>query len=112
MRPPASSKNPPNANRRPPRRRRGFARVFGSFSISRWNVGLSSRFRSIASFLLGQNRSFMGEILEHAIGRYAVIAFAQHGKQIRNDQQGGGSGNQEPADHGARERRVLLLARA
>src|ERR1700722_13865325 len=111
-RPLASNSVPPNANRRPPRRRRAYVRRPGSFSTSRRKVGPSSRCRSIASLPLGRNRSFIGEFLEQAIGRDAVIALAEHGKEIGDDQKGGGSRKHNPADHGARQRRVLLLARA
>src|ERR1700731_2645351 len=107
MRPLASNSDPPSANRRPPRRRRTCVRRPGSFSISRRNVGPSSRCRATASLLSCRNRSFIGEFLEYAIGRDAVIALAEHGKQIGDDQQGGGSGKQNPADHGAGPRRVL-----
>src|ERR1700722_9879841 len=77
MRPLASNSDPPNANRRPPRRRRAYVRRPGSFSISRRNVGPSSRCRSIASLPLCRNRSFIGEFLEQAIGRDAVIALVE-----------------------------------
>src|SRR6202043_1055474 len=112
VRPPASNKNPPSVNRRPPRRRRTCLRCLGCLTISRRNGGLSCRFRSIVSFLFRRNRSFIGEILEHAIGCDAIIALAQHGKQIRDDQQGRRSGKQQPADHRARQRGILLFARA
>src|SRR5580704_9515941 len=111
-RPAASSKNPPSANSRPPHRRRAHRRCFTGLSISRSTAGLSRRSRPIASYRSRTPRSFIGEILEYAIGRDAVIALAQHGKQIRDDEQGGGSGKQQAADHRARQRRVLLLAGA
>src|ERR1700757_1653984 len=109
-RPPASNKNPTSANRRPPHRRRTGARCFAGLLISRSTAGLSWRSRSITSLRSRRSRSFIGEILEHAIGRDAVVALAQHRKQIRDDQQGGGSGKQQAADHCARQCRVLLLA--
>src|ERR1700722_11870333 len=110
IRPLASNRAPPNANRRPPRRRRAYGRRPGSFSISRRNVGPSRPFRSNSSLLL--DRLFIGEFLEQAVGRDAVIALAEHGKQIGNDQQGGGSGKKNPADPRARQPCVLLLAGA
>ena len=44
------------------------------------------------------------------MGCLAVIALAEHGEQIGDHQQRGGGGEQKPADDGAGERRILLLA--
>src|SRR5579862_8835382 len=46
------------------------------------------------------------------MGGDAVIALAQHGEKIRDDQQRGRGCEQKPADHRAGERGVLLLAGA
>ena len=44
----------------------------------------------------------------HAMSCFAVVAASQHGKQIRHDQQGRRSREQQAANHRAAERRVLL----
>ena len=44
--------------------------------------------------------------------RLAVVALAQHGEQVGHDQQRGRRCEQQAADHGARQRGVLLLAGA
>src|SRR5262245_20648273 len=111
-RPPASSKNPPSANARPPHRRRASRRCFGAFSTPRPKAGWSCRSLAIASFRSKIRSSFIGQILEHAIGCDTVVALAQHGKQIRDDEQGGGGPEQESPDYRARQRRILLLAGA
>src|SRR6201993_2833235 len=111
-RPPASNKNPTSANSRPPNRRRTRGGCFAGLSISRSPAGLSRRSRSSKSSPSRRPRSFIREILEHAIRRDAVIPLAQYGKQIRDDQQGGGSGEQEPTDYRARQRRILFFAGA
>jgi hypothetical protein len=36
---------------------------------------------------IADTASFIGELLEYAMGCFAVVALAQHGKQIRDDQQ-------------------------
>src|SRR5690348_7938886 len=101
-RPPASNKNPPSATSRPPHRRRTRGRCFAGLFISWSTAGLPWRSRSIASFRSRISKSFIGQILEHAISRHTVVALAQHGKQIGDDEQGGGSGKQQAADHRAR----------
>src|SRR6516165_4432313 len=108
-RPAARSKNPPSANRRPPHRRRTGGLCFAGLLISRSTAGLSWRSRSITSSRSRSSRSFIGEILEHAVRRDAVVVLAQHGKQIRDDQQGRGCREQQAADHRARQCRILLL---
>src|SRR3984957_5411005 len=107
-RPLASARAPPSANSRPPHRRR--RRCFGALPVSRSTAGRSCRSRWIALFQLGWPRSFIGKVLEHAISGDAVVALAQHGEQIRDDEQGRWGRKQEPADHRARQRRILLLA--
>src|ERR1700719_39192 len=94
--PPTSNRNPPSANRRPPHRRR---RCCWRFSALRSTAWLSCRSRLVASFRSRISRSFIGELLEYAIGRDTVIALAQHGKQIGDNEQCGGSREQEAADH-------------
>src|SRR5271166_2569781 len=106
--PPVSRRNPPATNNRPSRRGCSRGPCFGGVSMSRPKGGAS--WRSIASLRSRRRPSFIGQILEDAIGRDAVIALAQHGKQIRDDEQGGGSRKQEAADNGPRQRRILLLA--
>ena len=44
--------------------------------------------------------------------RLSVVALAQHGKQVRHDQQRCRCREQQAADDGARQRGVLLLAGA
>src|SRR5580704_8160899 len=109
-RPPASAKAPPSANSRPPHRRR--RRCFGAFPVSRSTAGRSCRSRWIALFQLGWPRSFIGKVLEYAVGRDAVVALAQHGEQIRDDEQSGGGRKQKATDHRAGQCRVLLLSGA
>src|SRR6202030_4691268 len=61
--------------------------------------------------VVARGRSF-GNLLEDAMSRLAVIALAQHRKQVRDDQKGGRRCEQKAADDGACERGALLLARA
>src|SRR5271165_3115816 len=46
------------------------------------------------------------------MGWDAVVAFAQHGKEIGDDQQGGGGRKQKAADHRPGQRGILFLAGA
>src|SRR5882757_4584480 len=93
-RPPASSRIPPSANTRPPDRRRTCRRSAGSFWIASSTTELSRRLRATASLRLGASK-FIGEVLEHTVGRDAVVALAQHGEQIRDDEQSGGGSEQK-----------------
>jgi hypothetical protein len=60
----------------------------------------------------GAGAKCTGKALEYAIGHDAVVALAQHGEEIRDDEKGCWGRKQEAADHRACQRRVLLLARA
>ena len=51
-------------------------------------------------------------LLEYAMVRLAVIALPQHCEEIGHDEQSGRSSEQQPADDGAGQGRVLLLAGA
>src|ERR1700735_2012713 len=91
--PPASNKNAPIATRRPPHRRRPRRGLCG-FCVPRSTAGSRSRSRVVASFRSGVPKLFIGEILEYAMSADAVVALAQHGKEIGDDQQGGGGRKQ------------------
>src|SRR5271155_3222272 len=106
---PASAKSPPSETRRPPHRRRARRRCCDGLAISRSTAGRPCCMSWITLFQSGWLRSFIGKVLEYAIGRDAVVALAQHGEEIRDDEQGDWGRKQEPADHRARQRGVLLL---
>src|ERR1700733_12153907 len=104
--PVVSNRKAPSAKTRPPHRRRARERGPGDFTV------LPSGPLLCGSCWSRIQASFIGKLLKHTISGYAIVALAQQGKEIRDDQQGGRGGKQQASDDGARQRRILFLAGA